>query len=348
MSISALSNTGLLQYISSSSIAAPVAGFDTKPKVQEPLEDQIAAKASSAQLAEDTYAPSTQNSQRDNSEYSLVDSLAPSAGVSKDTMDAMLDAMSQYEDPLYSSWYRLASDLNTGNLTAAQNDFSVYSQTLTAEQPTLNMSSLTAPSSAFMSDLDALGKALNAGDLAAAQTAFATADNQGDPTADHYGLALGKAENDGGATVQGLQDAVKNNTLFTADFSQLASDVKNLDDLAREGNKNITEYLVSKGFSSSDASAYATAVTGISNGTAAENANVDATRTTQWMNALTNYVKSGITPSWYVEAPTPGDPMFTAIAGIMNESSIAAWNQTHTLVNSTLETNNTGSSTSTT
>jgi hypothetical protein len=263
-------------------------------------------------------------------------------------MEAMVDTMSNYEDPLYSSWYRLAGDLNTRNLSAAQNDFSVYSQSLTADQSTLSMSSLTTPSSGFTSDLDALGKALSAGDLATAQTAFTTADNQNAPTADYYDLALGQAESDGSTTVQGLQEAATNNTSYAINSSQLATDVTNLDDLAREGVKSTVDYLVSKGFSSVDATAYATATDGVSNGSAAENAQVDATRTTQWVNALTNYVKSGTTPSWYVEAPTPGDPMFTAIQGTLSASSIAAWNQTHTLVDSTLGTSSTGSSGSTT
>jgi hypothetical protein len=261
-------------------------------------------------------------------------------------MDAMLDTMSNYVDPVLSSWTELRKNMAAGDISAAQASLTDYTQSLAASN--LNMSSLTAPSTSHMNDLASMGKALSAGNLTDARAAFTAADNQYELNTNSSGMALGQAESDSGMTVQGLQDARKNGTSFTINSSKLAEDVKNLDDLAREDVKSTVDYLVSKGFSVSDATGYATATDSISNGSAAENAQVDAMRTTEWINTLTNYVKTGSTPSWYVEAPKPGDAMFTAIAGIMNASSIAAWNQTHTLVDSTLGTSSTGSSGSTT
>jgi hypothetical protein len=261
-------------------------------------------------------------------------------------MEAMANAMANYVDPVYSSWEDLRKNLAAGDISAAQTSLTDYTQSLAASN--LNMSSLTAPSANHMNDLVSIGKALSTGNLADARAAFTAADNQDGLNTSAWGMALAQAENDSGMTVQGLQDAMTNGTSFTVNSSKLAGDVKNLDDLAREGNKNITDYLVSKGFSSSDATAYATAVLSISNGSAAENSQVDATRSTEWINSITNYATSGSTPSWYAGAATPGDPMFTVIAGIMNESSISAWNQTSTLVDSTLGISSASSNQSTT
>jgi hypothetical protein len=204
-----------------------------------------------------------------------------------------------------------------------------------------------------MNDLASMAKALSAGNLTDARAAF-TAGNYQDGLTDvatASGLALGQAEIDGGMSVQGVQNAEKNNTSFTINSSQLAEDIKNIDDISREAGANITDYLVSKGFTTADATAYATATESISNGSSADNAATDTLRTAAWVNALTNYAQNGSTPAifnseskgdiWHQEGQS--NPMFACIDGITYASSISAWNEVHA-VTETLGTNSTNSS----
>jgi hypothetical protein len=313
-------SSGLLQFVSNTNLLTPTSdaasssinnGLQQLSALADTLQSSAGgqtstASSSSAQLADDTYTPSSQSVQSDTTYYSQADAWAASTGVSKTTMEAMFDAVannSNYDGPTSSPWTTMSSwahmhgDLNAGDMSAAQKDYAQFSQSLTADLPYLNMSSLTAPSAAFMSDLDSLGKALSAGNLADSQAAAETADAAGSLFQNPYGLALGKAEIDGGMTVQGVQNAEKNNASFTINSSQLAEDIKNLDDLNREGVALTTDLLVAKGFSASDAAAFATASYSISNGSSAENAATDTLRTAAWVNALTNYAQNGSTPA---------------------------------------------------
>jgi hypothetical protein len=359
-------SSGLLQFVSSAYLITPgstgtSATIDQAHVQLGELVDQqqgissgqSASSTASAQLAQDTYTPSSQNSQSDTTYYSQADAWAASTGVSKTTMEAMFNASTHFEDPVHSSWNSLSKDLASGDMSAAQNDYAQFSQSLTADLPYLNMSSLTAPSAAFMSDLDSLGKALSAGNLTDAKAAFTSGNYQDLPTdlATAGGLALGQAEIDGGMTAQGIQNAAKNNTSFTVNSRQLAEDIKNIDDLNREGVALTTDLLVGKGFSASDAAAFATASYSISNGSSAENAATDTLRAAAWVNALTNYAQNGSTAAifnseskgdiWHQEGQS--NPMFACITGIEYASSISAWNEAHA-VTETLGTNSTNSS----
>lgn len=357
-------SSGLLQFVSSANLVTPDSrakpaicldnGIDQLSELADKLQSSAvgqtstAASSSSAKLAEDTYTPSSQSAQSDTTYYSQADAWASSTGVSKTKMEAMFDEVAKnYEDPVLSSWYQLAGDLNAGDMSAAQKDYAQFSQSLTADLPNLDMSSLTAPSAAFTSDLDSLGKTLSAGSLADARAAFTTADAAGSLFHDPYSYALTQAEIDGGMTVQGVQNAEKNNTSFTVNSSQLAGDIKNLDDLNREAVASMTDFLVSKGFSASDAAAYATATNSISNGSSADNAATDALRTAAWVNALTNYAQNGSTPAifnseskgdiWHQEGQS--NPMFACIAGIVYAESISVWNEAHPVTDQTSGTN---------
>jgi hypothetical protein len=64
-----------------------------------------------------------------------------------------------------SDFQELSQDLQSGNLTQAQQDFATLSQNIPANQ---------SPSNPMVQDLNAIGKDLKAGDLSAAQKDFAT------------------------------------------------------------------------------------------------------------------------------------------------------------------------------
>lgn len=361
MVISALSNPGLLSFASNANLLTPSSSGATVQIDQGHIQllamvntaqASSASSSSSAQLAPDTYTPSStpssQSAQSDTSFYSQADVWASSTGISKTTMEAMFDAVANFnETPVQSSWNSLSTNLASGDISAAQASLTNFTNSLADSN--LTMSSLTTPSAAFTNDLASMAKALSAGNLTDAKAAFTAANGKDGLTdiATAMGLALGQAEIDGGMTAQGVQNADKNNTSFTINTSQLAGDIKNIDDLNREVSATITDYLVSKGFSASDATAYATATTSISNGSSADNAATDTTRTAAWVNALTNYAQNGSTPSifnseskgdvWHQEGQS--NPMFAAITGIVYAESIAVWNEAHPVTDQTTGTN---------
>lgn len=335
MAIAALSNSSLLQSMSLSSMVSPSQGTG-----QLQQQSAVSANSSSSQLASDTYTPSSQSTQTSRSSST---SSASSSAQSKSTVSgvpqSVLAAMAKYGDSVQGAWTKLGQSVASGDLSSSQTALNTYTQTLSASN--YSMSSLTAPSAQFLSDLTTLGSALTAGNVADAQSAFATAQKDAPlDVSSAIALAFSDAEADGGLTVQGIEAS---SSLSGVNYGQLSNDTATLDSTLREGVANISSFLATQGFSASDASSYASAMLNISNGSKADNAQVDTTRTTQWVDALTQYAQKDTTPTWFDGAPTPSNPMDTVLAGVMFASTISSWNQTQALLESTSSASSNGS-----
>lgn len=194
MSISLLSNSGLFQSLSSSSIASSASGLKTLSSVQEPLESQIATSSSSAQLAEDTYTSSGQtkvvqsSSTSSNGSQSSAASAAPSSqGSQGDTVtlasliknqtisgsaDATQILWSAAEplmtvDPEATAWNDLTDKVNSGDYSGAQTALADYSTALVNSHI-----GTWADITPIQNDLTALGSALKTGNASDVGTAF--------------------------------------------------------------------------------------------------------------------------------------------------------------------------------
>jgi len=120
-------------------------------------------------------------------------------------------ASSHYASPLQQAWTDLSKSLTcgalapgemvygagTGDLSAAKTALDSYTQLLPSSP--LYMSTLTTPSQTFSNDLKTLGKAIDSGDLAGAQTAFATAQRN---APEDIGSAMAQANFSGDADNQ--------------------------------------------------------------------------------------------------------------------------------------------------
>jgi hypothetical protein len=163
-------------------------------------------------------------------------------------------------DPVQKAWSTLQQNLVSGDLPAAQSSLTAYTQNLANSN--YGMSTLTAPGAQFTSDLTALGNAIQSGDATAAMAAFKTASTQA-PTdvLGAMGIAVGQVQRD---ETQSLQEVEQTGGLSSTDITQLASDMASLNSVNQEAAANISGYLVSAGYSASDASAYAKAITNTS------------------------------------------------------------------------------------
>lgn len=150
---------------------------------------------------------------------------------------------SHYSPPLEQAWQDLSKSLTcaafapgamvygpgTGDLAAAKTALNSYMQLLPSSP--LYMSTLTTPSKAFLNDLKRLGKAIDSGNLTAAQSAFATAQRD-------------------------APDDVTN-AMMRADFS---GDVDNQARLTMEAAANMATYLTSIGYTRENANIEANAI----------------------------------------------------------------------------------------
>ncbi len=249
-----------------------------------------------------------------------------------------------YNVPL--AWSNLKEDIAAGDLSSAQTDLTTYQQALV--NTNADMSSLTAPSAQFMSDLTALGSALQQGDVSSAQSAFATAKQDAPQNlGDAYSSALGALELNGEGTVNALVNSYATGSSYTANSGgQLSTDIANFDSVSREAATNRAEELISKGFSASDSWAFADAEFSLGNNynastTTAQDASFDSTRTTQWVQALTSFSQNLFSTGAYKTHSVDDGDMMNVIASVLAMSSINAASQTQSLVQSTLGANTT-------
>jgi len=354
MSISALSNPGLLSFASNANLLTPSSSGATVQIDQGHIQllamvnaaqASSASSSSTAQLAADTYTPSTQSTQTSSSQSTQPSSRSavPWATPGISDAEALKMFASGASDPMAVAWGSLTKDIAAGDISSAQTDLTTYQQALTNSN--IGMSTLTAASGQFMSDLATLGSALQQGDLSKAQSAFATA---GQDRPQDLGAALdsalGAIELDGQGTVNAVVNSYATGASYIANSDgKLSTDIANYDGLAREAATGLEEQLVSQGFSATDSWVFADGEFSLSNFTgstnATQNAAFDATRTAQWVQALTSFAKdafstglSKASSGFYNNDGT----MINLFQSVESMASISAAKQTQTLVQSTL------------
>jgi hypothetical protein len=240
------------------------------------------------------------------------------------------------------AWKTLTQSLKVGDLSTAQTALDDYTKSLSTSN--VSMSAATTPSDKFLNDLQTLGNALKAGSLVDARTALASAKDHAPFTAAQAVYwAESQADLDGWITVYSLTHPGSS----PPKWNQLTSDITGLDSALREMGVNLTDALVALGYSQSDAETYSTALTGISNGSSEDNANLDAARSEQWKQELIGYAKGDALPAGYANAsdssdPTLNDPMFSLLSSVVAANSIGGWRQLQTLINYTLNAGSSG------
>jgi len=356
MIISALSNPGLLSFASNANLLTPSSSGATVQIDQGHIQllamvnatqASSASSSSTAQLAADTYTPSTQSAQTSSSQSTQTSSRSAVPWATPGISDA--EALKMFGtgpsgDPMLVAWSGIEKGIASGDLASAQTELDAYKQALTNSN--IGMSTLTAASSQFMSDLTTLGSALQQGDLSSVQSAFATA---GQDRPQDLGAALdsalGAIELDGQGTVNAVVNSYATGASYIANSDgKLSTDIANYDSVAREAATGVAEYLTSQGFSATDSWAFADAEFSLGNNynastTTAQDASFDSTRTTQWVQALTSFAKdafstglSKASSGFYNNDGT----MINLFQSVESMASISAAKQTQTLVQSTL------------
>jgi len=266
VAISALLNAGFLQPLSSANAVLPLS------KAQQL--GTASAKPNSSRLLPDTYTPSTSSRSASSSSsasaallYGQMAQATEALGVSYTASvtsspvtgvpQSVYAVLQNENDPVQQAWSTLAQNLVSGDLTAAQSSLNAYSQNLANSN--YGMSSLTAPTAQFTSDLAALGSAIQSGDAKAAQAAFETASTQAPKDVMMaMAMAVGQVQRDEMQSMQGVEHS---GGLSATDITQLASDMASLNSVNQEAAANISDYLISMGYSASDANTYAKAIT---------------------------------------------------------------------------------------
>jgi hypothetical protein len=248
----------------------------------------IGRSSSSTQSSSATPSPASKNSPATDSSSSSN----TTAGVPQ----SVIATVESYVSPAQRAWNTLTQTLRLGGISAAQTALNDYIAALPATQGTTG-----APSGAFLNDLTALGDSLQAGDLANARTAFASAQNVAPLTADQAVYwSQSQASLDGWIAVYALEHAQ------IIHPEQLASDISGVDSALREEGSYITSALVAQGYNQPTAANYASEITGISSSeTAQENSQVDAARSAQWIQGLIGISQGTVSSPGYSNLQAP-------------------------------------------
>lgn len=247
--------------------------------------------------------------------------------------ESVLEALLRYVSPTQQAWNDLTQSLRLGDLSTAQNAFSDYMADLAAPSNS-SMLVATTPSAQFLAYLKPVGDALAAGNLEDARPAFATAAQwRPDTAAEAVSSAQGEVEDDGSLALYKLEHTGAGSI---SDLP-LAADIAGLDEALREEQANISDELVALGFSASDAGKYSESITGIGNGSATDDAQVDAARASAWIQGLVGAAQTALAshgPSDQVANDLSGAPA-TLLNGI-EFASIDGRRQLQTLLDATL------------
>lgn len=290
-------SSGLLQFVSNASLVTPSASNATTPynglqKLSALADSMQSAKTSappsgtSAVLAQDTYTPSSQNP-GSNSETNSANSLP---GISDSVVTAMEAAMAKNSanyDILAYSRGELYTSMTAGSLSDAQSAYADFMHAL--EDPVYQESSLTTASQQFMSGMQSLGVALQAGDMSSAESIYSNIHGGPNNIQTAYAMAYGAIEYDSETATYGLTAAYGNGSAYQLNTVQLASDVQNYTAVMQENATLMSRYLVSQGFSSHDANEFAAAASQVSlptGGSPETNNTSTAAITAQWIQAI--------------------------------------------------------------
>ncbi len=244
---------------------------------------------------------------------------------------AVLEALTRYVSPLQAAWNSLQQSIRLGDLNAAKQALDNYNSDLSSSNG--SMLAATTPSNAFLGDLQTLGSAIQSGDLTATQTAFSKASfDRPDTSSEALHWAEDAAVNAGIRAVYALQHS----TGAGINRDGLTADIAAVDAALREKGADIADALVSMGYSRTTATAYANAITGVTNGSAADNAAEDASRADKWIQGLLDLAASANAPSKF-----PGDTgalksAVTNLLGSILFSNLASWQELQTLVGMTM------------
>lgn len=214
----------------------------------------------------------------------------------------VMAALEQYVSPLQQAWTTLGKDMQSGNMVGALDALNTYTSLLPTSN--LSMSGWTTPSQTFLNDLDSLGTALkqvqsdtldalkspgsqnaahDQSDLQQAQSIYAAVYFNRPNTADEgLKITIRIASLNAFSTVY----AMKYVPGEEVPVATLTANIVTIDTLLREKNADISGALVSLGYSQSDATKYADAITGISNKDDAGNAETDQERADKWIKGI--------------------------------------------------------------
>jgi hypothetical protein len=247
-------------------------------------------------------------------------------------------------DPEASAFYALYNSMQSGSISAAQTAYTQYLQAL--ENPLNQMSSSTTPTQQFMSSVTALGAALNSGDMASAQSIYSPGfrDLGGSfLLVDATPGAYDALELDGQTTSFALIAAYETGSItdyesgssYKAETSQIGTDFQNYDALLQENAKYMSDYLVSQGFSSKDATIFSESCYQVELPTGNQDTGLpqDATRAAQYVQALNQFAESYVASKSRIP---PGDDQINQMLSQVMEATWASQeNQIRSLLQDT-------------
>ena len=200
----------------------------------------------------------------------------------------------------------------------------------------------TVAADPFLSKLAALGDAVHKGDLSAAKSAFSDAEsNSPGAVAAQLSKDTQTAEFDALEAVWDMQHALG------VPVKQLQQDIFTIDSDLRNESVLVQDGLAVEGYSRPSAHNFAAQITGIANGTAADNAGEDKRRADKWVQGVIDLANgTGSLPGLSnVQKPTDTTIPMTSIDSLLGTTlmgSLDAWNQLKELVQYTLDPNGSG------
>lgn len=200
----------------------------------------------------------------------------------------------------------------------------------------------TVAADPFLSKLAALGDAVQKGDLSAAQSALSDAvSNSPKAVAFQFTFDSQIADFDGWIAVSNIQQGLGLNLKERATLQQ---DIVTVDTDLRSESVLVQDGLAFEGYSKLSANNLAEQITGITNGSAAENASVDQSRGDKWIQGLIGLANGTGSLPGYSNLQKPADTTISmtsidSLLGTTLMGSLDAWNQLKELVQYTLDTN---------
>jgi phenylalanyl-tRNA synthetase beta subunit len=174
------------------------------------------------------------------------------SGLTNSALDSLLSAAQSTQNgqgglqQLEAEFQQLGQDLQTGNLTQAQEDYTTLSENFQNAQNTSSASTTAANSNPITQAFAALSQSLQSGDLSAAQQDYATLqqDIQQQETGQvhphhHHGHGGGKQDNQVSQALNALSTALQSGNLAGAQ-SAFATLTQTLQQLGAGGNSGST------------------------------------------------------------------------------------------------------------
>jgi len=250
------------------------------------------------------------------------------------------DAVATVDNYFYASGQLLTyltKCLDRGDLYTAGLYLNQYMSTLTLDNS--EGEDPTVAADPFLSKLAGLGDAVQKGDLSAAKSALSDAEsNSPGAAAAQLSRDTQTSEFDALNAVWDMQHGLG------LPVKQLDQDIFTIDKDLRTESVLIQDGLAVEGDSKSRAHNFAQQITGIPNGTAADNAAEDQTRADKWVQGVIDLANgTGSLPGFSnVQKPTDTTITLTSIDSLLGTTlmgSLDAWNQLKELVQYTLDPN---------